>query len=168
MNRRSLGFSLALMVLALGGQSRLFSSQEPARILEVFTDNSGFYFPAGRLLYVTVFSDGTLDYMERGDKEMVLRHRRLTDDQMKRLKVLLNAKGVVGQSGLVVAEAQPADRDYQTNLEVSIQRVDQTQRFTLIGFEPALGRQFPQDVGELLCFIDGIRDASYRVSSGCK
>jgi hypothetical protein len=156
------------MVLALGGQPRALSSQKPTRTLEMFTDNSGFYFPSGRLLYVTVFSDRSLDYMERGEKEMVIRHRRLTNDQMRRLKVLLNANGVVGPSGLLVAPARPADRDYETNLEVSIDRVGQIQRFILRGFEPDLGRQFPQDIGELLCFIDQLRDASYRVSSGCK
>ena len=155
MNRRHIWIFLAFMALTLGDQSRLFPSQGPAKILEMFTDNSGLYFPAGRLLYVTVFSDGTLDYMERGDKEMVVRHRHLTSKQMKRLRILLNTRGVVEPSGVLVAEGNAHDRDYQTNLEVFIQRADLTQVFTLQGFSPDLGRPFPHDLAELTCFVDG-------------
>ncbi|MGD0940813.1 MAG: hypothetical protein ABR905_13995 [Terracidiphilus sp.] len=168
MKYRSAVFFFALMTLSVGNQSGLSSSPKPSKILEIFTENSGFYFPAGKLLYVSVFSDQSLDYMERGETEMIIQHRRLTSEQMKTLRILLDGKGVTESSGLIFAVAEVERRDYQTNLEVSIQRDGHIQSFTLRGFEQDAGRPFPPDFEELLCFIDNIRNASYRVSSGCR
>lgn len=167
MKCRRIHFFFAFALFVLGGQSG-YTSGLPAKILEIFTNNSGFYFPYGKVLYAAVFSDGELVYTERTKTEMVVQHRHLTSEQMNELRNLLNTKGMLNLSGLVFAEAQPVHRDYQTNLEVSIQRKDRLQEFILRGFEPEQGRAFPNDFGKLVCFVDDIRDASYRVSSGCK
>jgi len=168
MKIRRLVYCIAFILLVLVDRPGHSSRPKPTKIIEIFTDNSGFYFPAGKLLYVTIFSDRRLDYMERSDTKMVVRHRHLTPEQMKRLRILLDAKGVIDSNGLILAKEQPTHMDYQTNLIVSMQREDHFQYFTLRGFEPDAGRIFPQGFAELICFIDDIRNASYRVSSGCK
>ena len=49
-----------------------------APIVEIYTDNQGLYFPAGKTLYATVFDDGQLEYMDTTNRDLVVRHRDLT------------------------------------------------------------------------------------------
>jgi hypothetical protein len=154
-------FMVGHAVASLGGPSS-------PHLVEIYTDNQGLYFPAGRTLYAVISEDGRMNYLDTSNHDMVVKHKVLTSSEMTKVKQLLGEKELMQFRGIVGADREDSTKDYQTNLEIVIQRKTRTQRFTMQGFDQDDGRPLPQGLNRLLCFVDGIRGDKFRVSSNCK
>jgi hypothetical protein len=153
-------FALAHCSVAMRAQPR------HSNLIELFTDNQGMYFPAGRTLYAIIRDDGRMEYLV--GRDMRVKYKELTPSEVATINRLIQSKEVSQFSGTINAAHQDPHQDYQTNLEVSIQRKGTVQHFVLQGFEPDDGRQFPADFEKLICFVDLLRAADYRISSDCR
>jgi hypothetical protein len=136
-------------------------------IVELYTDNSGFYFPAGRTLYAAVFDGGQLEYVDTTNQSLEVKRRVLTSTELIELRKLIKSKALLQFEGIVNAANQPQHSDYQTNLEVTIQRKRSVQRFTMRGFDAEDQRPFPLGLNVLLCLVDDLKHVEYRLSSNC-
>jgi hypothetical protein len=137
-------------------------------LVELYTDNQGLYFPAGRTLYAVIFDDGRLEYMDTTNHDLVVKHRVLTAAELIALRQRLESKAILPFTGIINAEHQPQRSDYQTNLEVSIRRDHTRQRFVMRGYDAEDARPFPQVLNALLYVVDDFKHVQYRLSSNCR
>lgn len=159
---------IRLLPLLLLTCATLLTGQTPkVPLVELYTDNQGLYFPAGRTLYAVIFDDGRLEYMDTTNRDLVVKQRVLTAADLIALRQRLESKAILPFTGIINAEHQPQRSDYQTNLEVSIRRDHTRQRFVMRGFDAEDARPFPQLFNAFLCVIDDFKHVQYRLSWNC-
>jgi hypothetical protein len=156
-----------LFSFLLAGSALVAGQMHQVPVVELYTDNQGLYFPAGRTLYAVAFDDGRLDYMDTANHDLVVKHRMLTAAELAVLQEQIAHKSLLQSTASIDADHQPKRADYQTILEISIRRDRTTQRFVLRGFDAEDGRPFPQAVNALLCVVDDLKGVQYRLSSMC-
>src|SRR6266496_144092 len=76
-------------------------------LVELYTDNQGLYFPAGRTLYAVIFDDSRLEYMDTTNHDLVVKHRVLTAAELIVLRQRLEGKPILQFTGIINAEHQP-------------------------------------------------------------
>ena len=81
-----------MVALALGLTAYSFAQTSRLPLVELYTDNRGLYFPAGRTLYATIFMDGHIDFMDTSNHDLVIRHDALSHDEVNKIKEMM-AKG---------------------------------------------------------------------------
>lgn len=156
--------SFALLALVIGASAQT----NPRPLVELYTDNQGMYFPAGRTLYATVFMNGQIDFMDASHHDMVVRHERLSPSEVAKVKEAVEAEAFKDFQGIVQSQDQKPHQDYQTNLDVTVFYPDGPRSFTLRGFDAEDGRPLPRVFNEFLCLVDNLKKVEYRLSSGCK
>jgi hypothetical protein len=154
-------------VLLLTCATFLTAQAPQVPLVELYTNNQGLYFPAGRTLYAVIFDDGRLEYMDTTNRDLVVKHRVLTAAELIALRRRLGSKPILQFTGITNADHQPQRSDYQTNLEVSVRRDRTRQRFVMRGFDAEDGRPFPQVLNALLCIVDDLKHVQYRLSLNC-
>lgn len=157
-----------MQVLLLTCATFVGAQTSDAPLVELYTNNRGLYFPAGRTLYAVVFGDGRVECMDTSNRDLVVKHRTLSATKVAALERRLNSKPLLRFAGVIDSDHQPQRADYQTNLEVSIRRDRIVQRFVMRGFDAGDGRPFPEAFNALLCVVDDLKDVQYRLSSNCK
>jgi hypothetical protein len=142
--------------------------RSPHDLLRLETNNWGMILPAGPTLYAAIHEDGEMVYLERTSGQDVIKHKMLTAVQLEHVRTLLMAPGIRGMDKVLDAEPnQIPHRDFQTVLKLVLGNGAGSKSTILRGFYPPEGRSFPRDVQALLCTIDDLRGATYRLSSGC-
>jgi hypothetical protein len=104
------------LVLLLTCAEFLTAQARHVPLVELYTDNQGLYFPAGRTLYAVIFDDGRLQYMDTTNRDLIVKHRVLTAAELIALRQRLESKAILQFTGIVNADHQPQHSDYQTNL----------------------------------------------------
>lgn len=160
---RLLCFAFALCPAALS-----LAQSDPTPVVELYTDNSGLWFPAGRTLYATVFGDGRMDYMDTSHHDLVVKHAQLSASSLAEVETMLFSDKLRPFEGTVGLKHQEKFRDYQTRLDVIIHGPNGQRSIVFLGFEPELGKPFPPAFNEFLCLTDRLKGADYRLSEDCK
>jgi hypothetical protein len=156
-------FSVALSLSTL----QLEATRMSTPILSIYTDNEGVVVPNGPRLYATIDSDGFMKYMEmKGDGSAVLT-RKLSAEQMKMLRTAIADQRLIDLKGVVAATFHPDVRDFRTSLKVSIYRGHTLQKLEFRNYDPSDNRPFPAGADHLLCVVDQLRAASYKLSGDC-
>jgi hypothetical protein len=140
----------------------------PKPVVELYTDNSGLWFPAGRTLYATIFGDGRIDFMDTSHHDLVIKHSQISASSLAKVEAMLFSDDLRQYKGIIELKHQDARRDYQTNLDVMIHDPNSVHSITFRGFEPENGKPFPPSFNEFLCLIDRLKGVDYRLSIGCK
>lgn len=153
-------------LLALGFVAR-GSGNDRALLLSIYTDNVGVVSPIGRHLYASINTSGEMTYADRTKAGIVNCKRILTASQLSRLNSVLHDARLSEIQGRKVDHTR-SHLDYMINVEVVIARSSGRQEFTLVDYDPAAGRDFPEGARELLCMIDAFRRSSYRLTQNCK
>jgi len=159
---------IAKVAFAFGFSACIFAQTSSSPLVELYTENRGLYFPAGRTLYAAIFMDGHFDFMDTSNRDLVVRHKTLTHYQVDRLKEILAKRAFRDFHGIIHADRQEQFRDYETNLEVIVHYSQGVQSFTLRGFDAADGKPLPRAINDFLCIVDDLKRVSYRLSSGCR
>lgn len=137
-------------------------------LVELYTNNQGLYFPAGRTLYATIYMNGQIDFMDTSHHDFVVKHQQLSRSEVARVKKMTEMRSVKELQGIVQSEQEKPHQDYQTNLEVTISYPEGVHSFTLRGFDSGDARRFPRGFNEFLCLVDDLKQVEYRLSSGCR
>lgn len=160
---------LTKSVLAFGlSTACIFAQSDRSPLVELYTDNSGLYFPAGRTLYATIFMDGHIDVMDTANRDIVIRHETLSRNEIDKLKKMIAKKAFRELHGTTQAERHERFQDYHTSLEVIVHYPQGIQSFTMRDFDAEDGRPFPPSFNNFLCLIDDLKKVEYRLSSNCK
>lgn len=145
-----------------------FAQTSTKPLVELYTDNVGLWFPAGKTLYATIFEDGRIEYIDTAQHDLVTRHRQLSAASVAAVKQRLASDDLRKLKGVVESERHERDKDYQTILKLTIFYPRGIHSVTFLGFEPENGRPYPDSVNEFLCMIDGFKKVEYRLSAACK
>jgi len=169
MSRQTLNrLGITKVAIAFGLSVCIFAQTNRSPLVELYTDNQGLYFPAGRTLYATIFIDGHIDVMDTSNRDMVIRHETLPRSEVNRLKELIAKRAFRELHGVIQAVRHEPFQDYQTNLDVIVHYPQSIQSFTLRGFDAKDERPFPPAINHFLCLVDDLKKVEYRLSSGCK
>jgi hypothetical protein len=161
----------ALLSCALAFESAVatsFAQTNTKPLVELYTDNTGLWFPAGKTLYATIFEDGQIEYMDTAHHDLVTRHKQLSAASVGEVKQQIASGDMRRFKGVVESEHQERWKDYQTSLKLTIHYPRGLRSVTFLGFEPENGRPFPEPVNEFLCMVDELKGVEYRLSAACK
>jgi hypothetical protein len=124
--------------------------------------------PQGKYLYFLVCNDHSIQYEVEGEKpggkKVINGH--LTRAQFSSLNHLLDSEALKNVQGTLGKERQV--RDYSIALEVRIGRNEAVQSFKMMSLPSKDGfGAVPQPVLDLLCWVDDLRKADFRITRNC-
>lgn len=157
--------------LAIAGSNIAYASGKlcsKSAVVEIDYDAFGMLSPQGKYLYYLVCDDRSTRHEVEGDKlgtkKVITGH--LTKAQFLSLERLLDSDDFKGIQGIL--EAKREVRDYSLTLEVRVERNQSAQDFKITSL-PSINDPagIPQPALNLLCWVDGLRGAGFRVTSNC-